>query len=320
MTAEPLPTSAVVAVVTGGRSAERDRSLLSGRTVRESLERQGYNPVVLDPIEPDFAERVADVDVAVLAIAGQHAEDGKLQGLLESLNVPYTGSGVTASAVGMHKPLAKTVAAAAGVPVLPHVLLPTGTTSGRRAAEAITAGGLEMPVIIKPVAEGGSVGMAVCRAARDLAQTLLATPGARWMAEPFLPGASVTVAVLEDKGGPRALTPLETVPLGTEFYDYFSKRHDERHVYRCPPLLDAALIEQLQTHAVTAHQALGCAGYSRSDFIVSGDETYWLELNTLPGLSAGGNLATMAAADGITYDQLIQHILSRRTDPKEYRP
>lgn len=113
-----------IAVVSGGRSTERERSLMSGRAALESLDRQGYTTVFLDAASKDFSDQVRSSDVAFLAIAGQYAEDGKLQGLLETLNIPYTGSGVTASAVGMHKTLAKTIVAAAGVTVLPSAHVP----------------------------------------------------------------------------------------------------------------------------------------------------------------------------------------------------
>jgi D-alanine-D-alanine ligase len=318
MTTEPVPTSVAVAVVSGGRSAERDRSLLSGRTVLASLQRQGYQPVFLDLADADFVDRVRRVDVAFLAIAGQRAEDGKLQGLLESLDVPYTGSPVAASAVGMHKDLAKTVAAAGGVPVLPHVLLHTGSS----ADEPATAGALEFPVIVKPLSEGGSVGLAVCLSPAKVADTIAqGAPGTRWLAEPFTAGPAVTVGVLERDGQPAALTPLETIPTRGVFYDYAAKRNPDRHVYRCPPALPDQVVDTVQELAVTAHRALGCRGYSRSDFVIdAAGQSYWLELNTLPGLSEHGNLAAMAGADGITYDQLIKHILTNRTDPKEYRP
>jgi D-alanine-D-alanine ligase len=319
MTPTPVPTSAGVAVVTGGRSAERDRSLLSGRTVLASLRRQGYQPELLDLSAPGFNERVAGVDVAFLAIAGQWAEDGKLQGLLESLDVPYTGSGVAASAVAMHKAMAKTVVSAAGVPVLPHVELHSGTPGS---TPLFDGGDVAFPVIIKPLSEGGSVGMAICHTDQEIAAAIgQGTRGAAWLAEPFTPGPAITAGVIERDGRPTALTPLETIPTRGAFYDYTAKRNPDRHVYRCPPALNQTTVDAVRDLAIAAHQALGCRGYSRSDFVVDEDgQPHWLEINTLPGLSGHGNLATMAAADNITYDQLIRHILTHRTDPKEYRP
>ena len=154
------PVAELIGLVTGGRSGERDRSLLSAEAVGEALDRQGLKFVRLDPSERDFADRIRDVDVAFLAIAGQWAEDGKLQGLLDSVGVLYTGSGVLASATAMHKPTAKALVAAAGVRVLPHALIREGDDL---AEVARASGTLGMPVILKPCSEGGSIGVQVIR-------------------------------------------------------------------------------------------------------------------------------------------------------------
>lgn len=308
-----------VAVVSGGRSTERERSLMSGRAVLESLERQGYRVMFLDAAAADFASRIVDgVDVAFLAIAGQYAEDGKLQGLLESVNVPYTGSGVTASAIGMCKTLAKTVAAAAGVPVLPTVTIPYGD----RDTVAGAAARVGFPLILKPVSEGGSIGMTVCHD-RDQLGAALATidAGDGWFAEPFTAGTPVTCGVIEVDGAPVALPPLETLPTDAEFYDCATKRDRTRYRYRCPARLPGVVLDAVTTAALTAHRALACGGYSRSDFVVTPDGgPVWLEINTLPGLSRTGNLATMAAAAGIDYDRLVRIILATAATDGGYRP
>ncbi|MFD8318497.1 D-alanine--D-alanine ligase family protein [Kitasatospora purpeofusca] len=308
-----------IALVTGGRSGERDRSLISGEAVRESLVRQGLAHVVLDPTDKDFADRVRETDVAFLAIAGQWAEDGKLQGLLDSLGVPYTGSGVLASATAMHKPTAKTLVQAGGVNVLPHIPL-QGTQGPTEAANAC-AEELGLPVILKPASEGGSIGMRVFRDLNSLATTLTHdTRGGEWFVEPFKEGTAVTCGVLEQGGALLALPPLETVPTTADFYDYRAKRNPAGHRYRCPAQLPDTTLATISGAALRAHQQLGCSGYSRSDFLVTADgAVHWLEINTLPGLSPHGNLATMAAAAGISYDQLIQTMLTTaHTDG--YRP
>ncbi|MEK0097729.1 D-alanine--D-alanine ligase [Streptomyces sp. A475] len=308
-----------IAVVSGGRSTERERSLMSGRAALESLDRQGYTTVFLDAADKDFADQVRGADVAFLAIAGQYAEDGKLQGLLESLSIPYTGSGVTASAIGMHKTLAKTVAAAAGVAVLPSVTVPARDRD--TITQAITCT-MTFPLILKPLSEGGSIGMRVCHDSAELASAL---PTARaadgWFAEPFTTGTPVTCGILEVDGSPLPLPPLETLPTEAEFYDYATKRDKTKYHYRCPAELPSATLDAITTAALTAHSALACNGYSRSDFIVTPDGSpIWLEINTLPGLSHTGNLATMAAATGIDYDQLIRMILATATTNGGYRP
>ncbi|MGC9500902.1 D-alanine--D-alanine ligase family protein [Streptomyces sp. WG7] len=308
-----------IAVVSGGRSTERERSLMSGRAALESLDRQGYTTVFLDAASKDFSDQVRSSDVAFLAIAGQYAEDGKLQGLLETLTIPYTGSGVTASAIGMHKTLAKTVVAAAGVAVLPsaHVPARDRDTITRALTDAIA-----FPLILKPLSEGGSIGMSVCHDTAELTaalSTVNASDG--WFAEPFTTGTPVTCAILEVDGSPVALPPLETLPTDAEFYDYATKRDKTKYRYRCPAELPSATLDAITTAALTAHSALACTGYSRSDFIVTADGSpYWLEINTLPGLSHTGNLATTAAAAGIDYDQLIRTILATATTREGYQP
>ncbi|MDH6130017.1 D-alanine--D-alanine ligase [Kitasatospora sp. GP82] len=299
-----------IAVVTGGRSNERDRSLISGEAVHESLTRLGLAHVVLDPSESDFTERIRTADVAFLAIAGQWAEDGKLQGLLESLSVPYTGSGVMASALGMHKPTAKNVVRAAGVSVLPHLVIRAGDDPEVSAKNA--GANLGFPLILKPCSEGGSIGMQVFRDAPALAAALVAdNGGGEWLIEPFTDGTAVTCGVITSDGDLMALPPLETLATTAEFYDYTAKRDPNGHRYRCPAELSEAVIAAIQRTAIEAHQALGCHSHSRSDFMVTPvGEVFWLEVNTLPGLSPHGNLATMANAAGISYDRLITAILT----------
>lgn len=313
--------SARIAVVSGGRSTERERSLMSGNAARESLDRQGYTTRFLDPADKTFADDIRGADVAFLAIAGQYAEDGKLQGLLEHLSVPYTGSGVAASAVGMHKALAKTVVAAAGVAILPTVTLPPHGRDGDVNTQAITST-VTFPLILKPLSEGGSIGMTVCRDTVQLANALrTVNPGEGWFAEPFTAGTPVSCGVLEIDGSPVALPPLATIPTDSEFYDYATKRDKTKYRYECPANLSSNVLDTITSASLTAHDALGCSGYSRSDFIVDPEgRPVWLEINTLPGLSHTGNLATMAAAAGIDYDQLIRMILATADTTERYRP
>ena len=305
-----LFTAETIGLVTGGRSEERDRSLLSGQAVGEVLERRGIKHVRLDPGDPEFADRIRAVDIAFLAIAGQWAEDGKLQGLLDTLGVPYTGSGVLASATAMYKPTAKALVSAAGVKVLPHVLVREGDDlSG--VAQAINQE-LAMPVILKPCSEGCSIGVQVARDPDQLVAVLAADAGrGEWLVEPFTAYTAVTCGVLHRDGALTTLPPLQTVPTTAEFYDYAAKRDPQGHRYVCPAPVPDTVLAEISRNALTAHQALRCSGYSRSDFLITPDgEVFWLEANTLPGLSRHGNLATMADAAGISYDELIAAILA----------
>jgi D-alanine-D-alanine ligase len=312
-----LGAGRLIGLVTGGRSGERDRSLLSAEAAGEALRRLGFECIRLDPCDGGFAGRIKTVDVAFLAIAGQWAEDGKLQGLLESLGVPYTGSGVLASALAMHKPTAKAVVSAAGINVLPHVLADGGDP--QQVADACR-GALGMPVMLKPCSEGGSIGMQIQRDVGALAAALASSrAGGERFIEPFQAGAAVTCGVLH-RGGLMALPPLETIPLGAEFYDYAAKRAPARHRYVCPAGINDSALAEVTRAALSAHRALHCTGYSRSDFLVTpAGEVFWLETNTLPGLSRHGNLATMAHAAGISYDSLIEAILAA-AHREGYRP
>jgi len=306
-----------IAVVTGGRSGERDRSLISGMAVSESLTRQSIDHVVLDLADAEFPNRVRDAGVAFLAIAGRWAEDGKLQGTLETLGVPYTGSGVLASALGMHKPTAKNVVRSVGVAVLPHVVIGAGDDPEVAVRNVANLG---WPVILKPCSEGGSIGTEVFRDARDLAAVLADNKDEEWLAEPFSAGTAVTCGVITRGGELVPLPPLETVPTTAEFYDYAAKRDPNAYRYRCPAELPEPTMAAIQRAALDAHSALGCHSYSRSDFIVTPTrDLYWLEVNTLPGLSVHGNLATMASAAKISYDELVVAILESAAHSR-YRP
>lgn len=320
MSSTAISDPRVVAVITGGRSSERERSLLSGRTVLESLTRQGYRAVFLDAADDEFAEHVLEADVCFLAIAGQYAEDGKLQGLLETVGKPYTGSGVMASALGMHKTMAKNIVGGAEVPVLPDMPVPADAPLETVVKRISTV--LEFPVILKPLAEGGSIGMTICRDEDELSTALAAIDrSSGWFVERFVTGTAVTAAVLDVHGARRRLPLLETIPTRAQFYDYATKRDKDAYRYRCPADLSAEMADRIHEYAETVHRVLGCGSHSRSDFIVTeSGEVYWLEVNTLPGLSATGNFATMAAAGGLEYDELVRILLANAAPVGTYRP
>jgi D-alanine-D-alanine ligase len=309
----------LIGLVTGGRSGERDRSLLSAGAVGEAFWRQSLKYVRLDPLDEGFADRIRAVDVAFLAIAGQWAEDGKLQGLLDSLGVSYTGSGVLASAAAMHKPTAKALVSAAGVKILPHILLSEGGDIESTARDCCVT--LGMPVILKPCSEGGSIGVQVVRTPAQLTMALAEeAERGEWLIEPFTEGSAVTCGVLQRDGTLMTLPPLQTVPTTAEFYDYAAKRNPDGHRYLCPAAIPGAALAEISRNTLAAHRALRCSGYSRSDFLVTPDgEVFWLEANTLPGLSRHGNLATMARAAGISYDELVATILAN-AHRQGYRP
>ncbi|MFG2408774.1 D-alanine--D-alanine ligase [Streptomyces brevispora] len=299
-----------VAVVTGGWSQERDRSLASATAVMGALQDLGF-PYKLIDLEEDRETLAADLggcDVAFLAIAGQGAEDGQLQGYLETLGIPYTGSGVLASSLGMHKITAKEVVGKAVFTALDYKI-----SSAESVEHEVTIVEEEFnyPVIVKPLSEGGSIGLALAGSRAELTAALAAGVGTgELMVEQYVKGMSVSVGVLDGAEGPVALSPLETEAPGG-IYSYEAKRVAGQTEYHCPARLPELALRDLQRSAVKAHEVLGCSGYSRHDFVVTpARDLYWLEVNTLPGLTRVGNLARMAEADGISYTQLISHILA----------
>ncbi|MFB7085739.1 D-alanine--D-alanine ligase [Streptomyces sp. NPDC056296] len=299
-----------IAVITGGWSQERDRSLLSGRTVNDALTGMGIKTAVIDLDGPRDAllSGLGHVESAFLAIAGRGAEDGGLQGLLETLGIPYTGSGVLASALGMHKLRAKEVVSEAAV------LVPRSDRVNVGASPELEAERLEarlgLPLILKPIAEGGSIGLQVATSAESLISAIAGAGGNLLMAERFRTGRSVSVGVLEDVDGTVHALPALEAQTPNGIYSYAAKRGNADCDYHCPARLSDTTADELRRQALAAHRVLGCVSHSRHDFIVSDDgRAWWLEVNTLPGLSRSGNLARMAQADGLTYEQLILHIL-----------
>ncbi|MBK3639478.1 D-alanine--D-alanine ligase [Streptomyces sp. MBT33] len=299
-----------LAVITGGWSAERERSLLSGQAVLGALHDLGLTADIIDLRDRNELEKRLDgIQTAFLAIAGRGGEDGRLQGYLETRGINYTGSGVLASAVAMHKLRAKTIVESAGVHTLSSTAVDSTPDADDEAARIIRLLGSD--VIIKPVNEGCSVGIRLPRGRDELASVLRETADSALMAETYYPGRSVSVAVLEDEdtGWVETLPPIEAVTPG-RLYTQAAKQGDDECVYHCPATLPSELGLLLRKQAITAHQALGCHSYSRHDFVVTtDDQALWLEANTLPGLSHKGNLAQMAQAANVDYERLISHIL-----------
>ncbi|MFE2559751.1 hypothetical protein ACFXGT_27735 [Streptomyces sp. NPDC059352] len=312
----PVEFDGPVAVITGGWSGERDRSLLSGHTVMESLLAQGIKTRMID-LEDDRETLVTDLhgtSLAVLAIAGRGAEDGRLQGLLETLGVDYTGSGVLTSALGMNKVAAKAHVGAAGVRTVGSSRINPTADPAEEAKRIADDHGL--PVVIKPISEGGSIGVVLDRSLDEVTEVLRGAGRMALMAETYSSGRSVSVGVLETSDGALTVLPPLEAETREEIYSYTAKRTRDATTYHCPARVSDELLTALRNQATLAHQALHCHSHSRHDFVVS--ETagaVWLEVNTLPGLSRGGNLARMARAADLSYEQLLAHIVrGARTD------
>jgi D-alanine-D-alanine ligase len=297
-----------VAVLMGGWSSERDVSLRSGDACAKALESVGYRVTRFD-VGRDLAMRLVEVkpDVCFNALHGKGGEDGVIQGILEALEIPYTHSGVLASALAMHKERAKTVLAAAGVPVAESIVVTRG--------EAAKAHAMPPPYVIKPVAEGSSVGVFVIR--EDQAHPPQELSSSEWalseevMVERYIAGRELTCAVMGDKAlGVTEILPAESLA----FYDYEAKYlpGGSRHVL--PAEISPNIYLLVQNLSLRAHQALGCRGVSRTDFRFDDrpdgtGELICLEVNTQPGMTATSLVPELAGHSGLTFGELVRWIV-----------
>jgi D-alanine-D-alanine ligase len=285
----------------GGWSAERDVSLRSGKACADALIRGGYRVTAID-VTPEVAAelRAAKPDAALNVLHGRPGEDGTLQGLLEVLGIPYSHSGVLASALAMQKDYAKAVLQAAGVPV------PQGRVISR--FEAAKAHPMAPPYVIKPISEGSSVGVFIVTAEHaNPPQELYRDDwafGDKVMVERYIPGKELTCAVLGD----RALDVIEIVP-ATRFYDYEAKYAAGGSKHLLPAQILPNVYQDVRRLSLAAHNALGCRGVSRADFRYDDrgtGELVCLEVNTQPGMTETSLVPELAAYAGITFDELVR--------------
>jgi D-alanine-D-alanine ligase len=292
-----------VAVLMGGWSAEREISLRSGKACADALVRRGYRVTRID-VGRDIAAVLTTVnpDVALNVLHGRPGEDGTLQGILEVLAIPYSHSGVMASAVAMQKDVAKALFTAADVPV------PTGSVVSR--LEAAKGHVLAPPYVIKPIAEGSSVGVFIVR--EDHAHPPQELTRADWpygervIVEQYIPGKELTCAVM----GGEALGVIEIVPT-VRFYDYEAKYAPGGSKHLLPAPISPFVYQEARRLALAAHGALGCRGVSRADFryddrVEGTGGLVCLEVNTQPGMTETSLVPELAAHAGITFDELVQ--------------
>jgi D-alanine-D-alanine ligase len=290
-----------VAVLLGGRSAEREISLISGKAVLEALRGQGIDARPFDPSSEPL-ESLLEFDRAFIVLHGRGGEDGTIQGALETMGIPYTGSGVMASALCLDKWRTKLIWEASGIPTARHVLVADDAD-----LDAIV-GDVGLPMIIKPVHEGSTIGISKVsdRSELDAAIALARRHDDMVMAEAFVAGQELTAAVLDDQALP--LVRIEA-PQGN--YDYQNKYFSDETRYYCPSGIDPRVEAAIQQHAVKAFRVLGCRGWGRADVILRRDGSYcFLEMNTVPGMT-GHSLVPMAARQvGIDFPSLVVRILS----------
>jgi D-alanine-D-alanine ligase len=304
--AAPPRTFSHVAVLMGGWSAEREVSLRSGAAVADALEVEGYRVTRVD-VDRTVAARLAEIapDACFNALHGRFGEDGCMQGVLECLALPYTHSGVLASALAMHKAHAKDVMRAAGVPVAENRLVT------RR--EALQAHAIEPPYVVKPVAEGSSVGVVIVPPGANAPPSAIdaGDPDEVVMVERYVPGRELTCAVIGDF----VTDVIEIVPLkGLAFYDYEAKYAPGGSRHQLPAALLPKVYEDVRKYTSAAHRALGCRGVSRADFRFDdtpggSGEVVCLEVNTQPGMTGTSLVPELAAHAGWSFGELVRWIV-----------
>ena len=296
-----------VGVLLGGRSAEREISLISGNGVLGALQSKGVDAHAFDPAERSLAELAAEqFDRVFIALHGRFGEDGSLQGALELLGIPYTGSGVMASSVGMDKITTKIVWLAHGVPTPKYAVIDDGADLDAIVAE------LGLPLIVKPPLEGSTIGITKVTRAEDFkaAVDLAHKYDKLVLAEQFISGREFSVPLLGSGAAARALPIIEIVaPEGN--YDYQNKYFTDDTQYHCPAPLDAATTDAIQRHVEKAYRALGCEGWARIDVLLreSDNAPFLLEVNTSPGMTTHSLVPMAARAEGTSYEDLCVQIL-----------
>lgn len=292
-----------VAVLMGGFSSERPVSLASGNPCADALESVGYRVTRID-VDRSVASVLAELrpDVAFNALHGPFGEDGTIQGILEYLEIPYTHSGVLASALAMNKEQAKRVAKAAGIPVAESRVM-NRHSIGREHP-------MKPPYVVKPVNEGSSFGVVIVKEDQAHPPQVIGSSDWRYgdivMVERFVHGRELTCAVMGDV----ALGVTEIIPVGHSFYDYDSKYVAGGSKHECPANLSPNIYQKIQTLALKAHQAIGCRGVSRSDFRYDdrhseNGEVIWLEVNTQPGMTPTSLVPELAEHAGHRFGELL---------------
>ena len=305
-------TTCNVALLTGGWSDEREISRASGEACAKALREAGFSVVdVLDVAEEGFVQRLAcgKYDVAFVAMHGRYGEDGCIQGLLEVLHLPYTFSGVLASAMGTEKDVAKVMYRQAGIPTPENVVVKPGTVLSAAEQDELVER-LGLPLFVKPACNGSSYGITRVTDVSQLpaALELASSQGDNALVEQCITGMEITVPVIGNDD-PQAL-PIVEIVTGAEFYDLKVKYEPGELHHVIPARLSEDVYARAQELAISAHKALGCRGASRSDFIVTADGTpYILETNTIPGMTETSLLPDSARRAGIEFPELCRRFV-----------
>lgn len=302
------PRDCRVALLAGGKSGEREVSLASGEGASDALKEAGFDVTMLDPASNEDLKRLIDgpFDVAFLCLHGKYGEDGTVQGLLETIGLPYIGSGVWSSALAMDKVKSKLYYEKEGIPTPPSVTLRAGEKHD--AQEIVDRLGTRC--VVKPATEGSALGVYIVEGTEEVAQAIedVFKIDDEALVERYIKGTELTVAVIGNDEL-EALPIIEIVPK-SDFYDYESKYAPGGSQHICPAPLSDDLTALVQDLAMRAHRALSCRGVSRSDFILEEDGSCWvLETNTIPGMTGTSLLPDAARAAGISFPELCTRLV-----------
>ena len=306
------PKDYAVAVLYGGTSGEREVSLNSGTCCARALEEKGFAVTMIDPASRDDLKRLVEetFDVAFLALHGKGGEDGTMQGFLETLGIPYTGSGILSNAIAINKGKSKDLYESAGLRVAASVLVGRNDVLDDADRQEIvdTCG---IPCVVKPSTEGSSLGMTIVRDASDL-QAALDTALAvddEAMVEQFIDGIELTVGVM-GSDDPTAFPVIQILSNDDEFYNYHAKYAAGGSTHICPAPISEEATEQAQGMAVAAHAVLGCKGISRTDIMLDEEGRCWvLETNTLPGMTDTSLIPDAARAVGMDFGDVCEKLI-----------
>jgi len=298
-----------LALLSGGISSEREVSLKSGDQVYAALDKEKYNVLRYDP-KSDLKQMVDDapkIDAALIILHGEFGEDGRVQGLLDMLGIPYQGSGVLGSATAMNKLIAKQLYDHSKIPVPPYIALRRDEPMDLEAAAAE----LGLPLVVKPAANGSSIGMSIVKTVDDVKRAV--ETAFRYdelvLLETFIDGIEVTCGVIGNEDL-QALPVIEIVPgQDHEFFDYHAKYTAGETIEICPARIPEDLTRKVMDYAKKAHRALFCSGYSRTDMILKDREIYVLETNTIPGMTPTSLFPRSAEESGLPFGKLLDKLI-----------
>lgn len=304
-------TNRRIGVLAGGISAEREVSLKSGNAVYKALLGLGYNAVLIDTAENLYESlKTKGIEIAFIALHGGYGENGAVQGFLEVMGIPYTGSGVLASALAMDKEASKKMFMYHGVPVPPFKVINLELLSGvKPSVSSLRSLSVDFPLpwVIKPVAEGSSIGVSIVKNDNEIADAIkvASSYGEKIIIEKYIKGKEIQIGIL----GQRVLGGVEVRP-SREFYNYEAKYTPGLTRYILPPEVDDLTYDLLKTTGLRAHNALGCSGATRVDLILDEQgKTYALEVNTIPGMTETSLLPKIAGLAGMGFPELIEEML-----------